>query len=603
MIIKIFNRGKGRGEGPIGYLLGEKFVEGGDIRAGARVLSGDAFITQELINSSNFSKRYTSGVLSFEERPDEISDKDKKKIMQDFEQSMFPGMYPDRVNFLWVEHTDKENPKTGERRLELNFVIPNTEIYTGKRLQPYYHLQDAKYFRAWQTLTNDRFKLSDPDDPNHFRRVNPFDSNQSPKKTFENLKKDIDEFLELQMRCGLIENREDIIWQIENIPDQNFKVTRRSPKFISITQGDNKKPIRLKGFLFEEDFSYAEYQSRIQTVDDAAEKTVQKIETAASKQARLEQARKDFIGIYQHKKSKNIKKYNIPQQEIDWVSNYFAPEEIAKHQQQQAQLIQSNEQKNATPIVETAETSLTSIDENVAAFSEPSVSIVNDLEDSPSIENKPKVSEDLATDDLVPNGFSIEQIQRDNVKKKAQEKVEAEEREKERRRLEEVQQQRRRRESVERRKREEEERLYVIRRQFNLPIQHSYSLGAQGYDQGFKKLVDLIKDNFKLTFNQNESSYLDTVKLGIGRFDDKFFVTKDGRVGIDYSPYTNVKMFKYFYSSDLFELKNEQLYIKDTNTYYELSQFNEREREVLKESLTQSQSKVIKLISLTDLRG
>lgn len=327
MLVKIFNRGKGQGEGPIGYLLGEKFVDGGDIRAGARVLSGDAFITQELINSSNFAKRYTSGVLSFEERPDQISEQDKKKIMQDFEQSMFPGMNPDRVNFLWVEHTDKKNPKTGERRLELNFVIPNIEVYTGKRLQPYYHLQDAKYFRAWQALINNRFKLSDPDDPSHFRTVNPFDSNQSPKKTFENLKQGIAEFLEIQLKCGLIESRDDVIWQLENNPYVDVKVTRRSPKFISVVSKANQKPIRLKGFLFEEDFSYAEYQSRLQNVEASADTPTptKKIETAQSKDKRVEKARSDFTAIYEHKKNQNIKKYGIDEAEQTWVARYYAP--------------------------------------------------------------------------------------------------------------------------------------------------------------------------------------------------------------------------------------------------------------------------------------
>ena len=39
---------------------------------------------------------------------------------------------------LWIEHQDKLNEETGERRLELNFLIPNVEILTGQRLQPYY---------------------------------------------------------------------------------------------------------------------------------------------------------------------------------------------------------------------------------------------------------------------------------------------------------------------------------------------------------------------------------------------------------------------------------------------------------------------------------
>ena len=83
MIFKIFNRGRSRGEGPINYLLGEKFLSDGIIREGATVLSGDAYLSQELINSSNFAKRYTAGVLSFEERPDQVTAEVKQQIMQD----------------------------------------------------------------------------------------------------------------------------------------------------------------------------------------------------------------------------------------------------------------------------------------------------------------------------------------------------------------------------------------------------------------------------------------------------------------------------------------------------------------------------------------
>lgn len=204
MILKIFNRGRSRGEGPINYLLGEKFLSDGIIREGATVLSGDAYLSQELINSSNFAKRYTAGVLSFEERPDQVTVEVKQQIMQDFERVMFPGMQPDRYYILWVEHTDKAHPQTKAPRLELNFLIATTELYTGKRLQPYYHVQDAKYFRAWQTLANARFEFTDPDDPVHFRHTNLFESNQSPKKNHEKIKTRIATYLEITDYCHLM---------------------------------------------------------------------------------------------------------------------------------------------------------------------------------------------------------------------------------------------------------------------------------------------------------------------------------------------------------------------------------------------------------------
>lgn len=72
---------------------------------------------------------YTVGVLSFEEI--DISNTAKREIMADFEKSLLAGLDQDQYNICWVEHRDKD-------RLELNFVIPNVELTTGKRLQPYY---------------------------------------------------------------------------------------------------------------------------------------------------------------------------------------------------------------------------------------------------------------------------------------------------------------------------------------------------------------------------------------------------------------------------------------------------------------------------------
>ncbi|WP_419789764.1 relaxase/mobilization nuclease domain-containing protein, partial [Shewanella xiamenensis] len=54
----------------------------------------------------------------------------KDKLMSDFEKLLLPGLDADQYSCLWVEHRDKG-------RLELNFVIPNIELTSGKRLQPY----------------------------------------------------------------------------------------------------------------------------------------------------------------------------------------------------------------------------------------------------------------------------------------------------------------------------------------------------------------------------------------------------------------------------------------------------------------------------------
>jgi hypothetical protein len=67
-------------------------------------------------------KKYTSGVLSFAEA--DLPAGQREKLMASFERVLMPGLDKDQYSILWVEHADKG-------RLELNFLIPNTELLTG----------------------------------------------------------------------------------------------------------------------------------------------------------------------------------------------------------------------------------------------------------------------------------------------------------------------------------------------------------------------------------------------------------------------------------------------------------------------------------------
>ncbi|MCH8713095.1 relaxase/mobilization nuclease domain-containing protein, partial [Neisseria gonorrhoeae] len=151
MIVQFFNRGKGGGSGPIDYLLGKDRD-----REEARLLRGDPEETAALINSSDYAKKYTAGCLSFEES--NIPAEQKHALMDSFEECIFAGLDKDQYNCLWVEHRDKG-------RLELNFVIPNIELLSGKRLQPYYYAADRGRVDAWRTMQNLTHGYSDPDDP------------------------------------------------------------------------------------------------------------------------------------------------------------------------------------------------------------------------------------------------------------------------------------------------------------------------------------------------------------------------------------------------------------------------------------------------------
>lgn len=235
MLVKINNRGSGGGRGPTEYLTGNKDHAGVERAVQPEVLRGDTQLTRELIDSLDFAQRYTSGSLNFSES--NIPDTQKQAIMDSWERCLFPGMSTDQYSVLWVEHRDKG-------RLELNFVIPNVELGTGKRLQPYYDAADRPRVDAWQTLVNDQYSLSDPHDPERARTLN----------TAHNLPKDRKEAAQ-KITEGLIalspENRSQVI---SALSDAGFEVSRQTKKSISIADPEGGRPLRLSGGIYEQSY-------------------------------------------------------------------------------------------------------------------------------------------------------------------------------------------------------------------------------------------------------------------------------------------------------------------------------------------------------------
>ncbi|MCV5396521.1 relaxase/mobilization nuclease domain-containing protein, partial [Escherichia coli] len=157
MIVKFHARGKGGGSGPVDYLLGRERN-----REGATVLQGNPEEVRELIDATPFAKKYTSGVLSFAEQT--LPPGERERVMESFERVLMPGLEKNQYSILWVEHRDKG-------RLELNFLIPNTELLTGRRLQPYYGRAYRPRIDAWQTIVNGRLGLHDQNAPENRRAL------------------------------------------------------------------------------------------------------------------------------------------------------------------------------------------------------------------------------------------------------------------------------------------------------------------------------------------------------------------------------------------------------------------------------------------------
>ena len=252
MIVEFFKRGTGGSTGPIDYFLGKDRN-----REHAKILSGDLEEVAELIDSSPYVKKYTAGCLSFYE--DDLSDAKKKALMAAFEKTLFPGLSPDQYRIVWIEHKDKENAETGQKRLELNFLIPNVEITTGKRLQPFYAKADLNRVDDFKSIVNYKYQLFDPDDPINRRSV----------KIAKNLPQDKKDFISamntevaLAVTEGLVRDRESLkSWMTEI----GLEITRITKNQISVKNPNNpeSKPIPLKGEFYEQNFRHSEQSAEL----------------------------------------------------------------------------------------------------------------------------------------------------------------------------------------------------------------------------------------------------------------------------------------------------------------------------------------------------
>ncbi len=235
MIVRIHSRGSGGGSGPTGYLMGAKDHAGKVREVAPEVLRGNPEQTRELIDSLDFKRKYTSGVLSFSEA--NIKPEQKQKIMDSWEGALFPGMDKNQYSVLWVEHRDKG-------RLELNFVIPNVELQSGKRLQPYFDKADRNRVDAWQTLTNAVYGFTDPHDPERAMTLTP--AKNLPKTSQEAAEAITNGLISLG-----VQNRSEVIAALS---EAGFEIARQTKSNISIKDPEGGRNLRLKGAIYDENF-------------------------------------------------------------------------------------------------------------------------------------------------------------------------------------------------------------------------------------------------------------------------------------------------------------------------------------------------------------
>lgn len=245
MIIKFFSSGTSNGSAPINYLLSSKDHEKRERAVKPEVLTGDSFLTKELIDSLQNKWKYTSGVFAFREN-ENPNNKELRSMLKDFLSTMAPGM-EDRLNLFSVIHRDKG-------RLEVHFIVPRVDLETGKafniappgqntkRLTELFRNQCNEKF-GFQDVIQDVFKPSIKHSEILFQKF----------KSQKDLKSWAQKFSATLYSKGLINNREDLT---KKLSEAGFEITRKGADYISIKHPKMQKAVRLKGLAYSENTDY-----------------------------------------------------------------------------------------------------------------------------------------------------------------------------------------------------------------------------------------------------------------------------------------------------------------------------------------------------------
>ena len=105
MHIKFLARGTGSVRDAVDYLLGERDATG-QPREGVEVLRGKPDMVAALADSLDFEHRYTSGVIAWA-ADDQPTDEHIEAVVDEFEETAWAGLEPDRYAWTAVLHREK----------------------------------------------------------------------------------------------------------------------------------------------------------------------------------------------------------------------------------------------------------------------------------------------------------------------------------------------------------------------------------------------------------------------------------------------------------------------------------------------------------------
>ena len=255
MLIKVFANGQGGGAAPVEYLIAREVLAYDDYRNLMRdssgkpqmkirdplpdIMAGNPDHTRMLIDSSPHKWSYRAGVISFD-ADDKPTEAEQREVMETFEAVAFAGLEPEQFNMLWVRHSD-------QGRVELHFCTPRLELTSRKSFNiapPGYQ----KAFDAVRDFLNKQHDWADPEEPSRALER----KTEKEARPRAQSREAVQDWIEDLIISGAINNRAEMVTSLQQA---GFEIPRQAKQTITILDPDSNTRWRMKGTIFNDDWT------------------------------------------------------------------------------------------------------------------------------------------------------------------------------------------------------------------------------------------------------------------------------------------------------------------------------------------------------------
>lgn len=225
--------------------------QGNEQRDEIRLIDGSPDDFLHVASGLTFSETFKSCVLSWSPG-DAPSDQQLDHVLDDFKKVAFAGMDPNDFCYCIYLHRKQD-------RVDVHILVANVHLGSGK----HFNIAPPKWMHSFDPLRdkhNARWGWASPKDPKLARLIRPvfegYGSQTAPSAVTPKTSKDAANRIQEAMLAlaveGAIKDRASLLLALA----AHGVVNRgRSKDFVSVIPHGMAKPVRLRGVIFQEDFS------------------------------------------------------------------------------------------------------------------------------------------------------------------------------------------------------------------------------------------------------------------------------------------------------------------------------------------------------------